>query len=185
MSRFQDDTISTYGREIIENKVDNIDFKFIRLNEVLKKSLAITIDRFYSKEIKGGETREKRDRLKVRIMDLLLPLKPYTLLNPDTIDYLSKAIFQDSLLLDFFFSLKVVFFLELDLDEKEKDSLYTKLADTIYITNGDRTIASEHILKRVSPVGKDILYHVLKDNEYMIPIIIASIYLSYSDYNGL
>ena len=168
MSRFENDTVTqfgTYGKVIA---IDEFSFTERDLSAILKKSITCTLDRFHAKENKNPETRMMRMTLKTKVTDLLLPLKPYTILNPETLDYISKTIFNDPVLTDFILSLKVIFFLELDIPINQRESFFSKLANMIYIEDRDRTIINSQILKRISPTNKDVLKEVLIDNEYIV-----------------
>lgn len=170
---------------------EEYDFNIEHIKNILLKTYELSLNKIYTKHLQPGSARARKEdpperkRLKGSIENIIFRFKSYTLLNPATIEFIRDSVSNEVELIDFFFSLRSSFFLYLDIKTYQKESFYNKLVDFIYIPNHETSIIDNNIMKRISPYNRDTLITLLKDNDFLVPIVLINNALSVFDIESL
>lgn len=170
---------------------EEYDFDIEHIKNILLKTYELSLNKIYTKHLQPGSARGRKEdpperkRLKGSIENIIFRFKSYTLLNPATIEFIRDSVSNEVELIDFFFSLRSSFFLYLDIKTYQKESFYNKLVDFIYIPNHETSIIDNNIMKRISPYNRDPLITLLKDNDFLVPIVLINNALSVFDIESL
>lgn len=172
--------ISTEQITDIQN--DEYFFNHDYVKHVLKTTIKMTFDNYFGKvpkaQIKSEnqEINQSRKIYKGKFEDLVMRPDYNSLGNPEVMKYISESIFKDERMISTIFSIRSRFYLLLDIPEKQKESFFTKVLSFIYIEDHDRSIIPLSILRRITPNNKDVTLEVLKENDFLVPLILSSLY---------
>lgn len=179
MSRFLTDP----NTDTITPSKEEISLSHDYLKSTILKAIKITIDKQVP-DPKDEATKRNRSNLLGYLQEYIVRFTFHSLGNPDSINAISKHIFRSSETIDTIFTLRCVFFSLLDIPLSKYEYFLDKIVNDIYIPydqSKERSIIPVEIGKRMSPVNKETLKEVLRENDFLIPLIVMNMHLSLLD----